>query len=118
MKLNFYPCRLVKPSKAIHTGSTLPKQQDYWHAAWQAWCLAWSRDTGMKTRLCPQESKGLDTPEAGRARELLRDIEDASKQGTVYFRGRAVVYAKPGTNQLSKLVRLMHISCVPHHPCL
>ena len=103
MKLNFYPCRLVKPSKAIHTASTLPKQQV---------------DTGMKTRLCPQESKGLDTPEAGRARELLRDIEDASKQGTVYFRGRAVVYAKPGTNQLSKLVRLMHISCVPHHPCL
>ena len=51
-----------------------------------------------------QEAKGAETATVAAAKELLQDIKQASSQGIVYFRGRATVFAKPGTHLLSKLV--------------
>ena len=52
-----------------------------------------------------QEAKGVETGEITRARQLLQDIEHASQEAPVYFRGQATVFAKPGSTWFSRLVR-------------
>ena len=54
---------------------------------------------------CVQDAKGSETPQVARAQELLADLAHASTRQFVYFRGRATVYAKPGTHWLQKFVR-------------
>lgn len=58
-----------------------------------------------------QEAKGVKTVEVARTKELLQDIERAAAENFVYFRGRATVFAKPGTNWFSKAVRGCCFSC-------
>ena len=55
---------------------------------------------------CVQAAKGVETPDLARAQELLADLAHASTRRFVYFRGRATVYAKPGTNWFQKFVRI------------
>lgn len=55
---------------------------------------------------CVQAAKAPETPELARTQELLADLAHASTRRFVYFRGRATVYAKPGTNWFQKFVRI------------
>ncbi len=79
----------------------------------QAWLLLKSQPLSKCSERCrhvpalaltTQEAKGVETPVLARAKQLLGDIEHASKEAPVYFRGRASVFAKSGTGWLSRMV--------------
>lgn len=61
---------------------------------------------GLRTHVVgpTQEKKQEAAEQIGAALRQLREIEEASKEGVVYFRGRSTVHTKPGTNFFSKLV--------------